>query len=109
MERFLTSFAFLVVFTAQAAIAAEAPHVEDEPADVAERELACAAQEAQPAAQPTAVAKARRPRSDVDDLGGLDRGRSGGVGGRWRGLLAPWHPRVALAEGEPHAVARAQA
>ena len=41
------------------AVAAEAAHVEHQPADVAERQLAGAAQEAQPPAQLAAVAEAR--------------------------------------------------
>ncbi|MBW3609311.1 MAG: ABC transporter substrate-binding protein [Actinobacteria bacterium] len=87
-------------------LAAEAAHVEDEPADVAERELARAAQEAQPAAQFAAVAEARALRADAvgrfldDDLrllvvrGGHGRrgaGRSGSAAGAARGL-APGQP-----------------
>ena len=78
------------------AVAAEAAHVEHQPADVAKRQLAGAAQEAQPAAQLAAVAEARgvgagAARLLLDDDLGLrlgrarhegSRGRAGGAGGR---------------------------
>ena len=93
------------------AVAVEAAHVEDEPADVAERELARAAQEAQPPAQPAAVAEARRAGRDVDDLGGLDGGRRrvGRRPARAAGVRGRRAPRAAAARGRlPQGSARAR-